>query len=235
MKKYLPNLFTLLNLASGSIGAIIALRGNLYYGALCIRLGACFDFLDGFSARVLRMPSPFGKQLDSLADLVTFGFLPTVIMYSLIESQTVNTHLPYFALLITLFSALRLAKFNLDTRQHSSFSGLPTPANAIFISTLPFMITSDQHPMLTTLLSHHYTLIGLCIVSASLLVVNMPFIAFKMTNYTWQANRTNYSFLAIILLLTLVFRTEGIALGFVLYILLSSCSLFYKKNPKDIP
>lgn len=231
MKKHLPNLFTLLNLASGSIGVIIALRGNLFYGASCIRIGACFDFLDGFAARILRMPSPFGKQLDSLADLVTFGFLPTVIMYSLIELHTSSPHLPYVALLITLFSALRLARFNLDTKQTTtSFVGLPTPANAIFISTLPFMIISDDHPMLTAILSHPYTLIIVCILSAVLLVANIPFMAFKMTDYTWHANRAKYVLLAVILLLMLFFRTEGIALGFLLYLLFSSFSHFPKSH-----
>jgi CDP-diacylglycerol---serine O-phosphatidyltransferase len=230
MKRHLPNLFTLLNLASGSIGAIVALRGNLFYGALCIRFGACFDFLDGFAARVLRIPSPFGKQLDSLADLVSFGFLPTVIMYSLIESNTTSPHLPYVSLLITLFSALRLARFNLDTKQTTIFTGLPTPANAIFISTLPFILTSDKHPLLTSILSHPYTLIGLSILSSWLLVANIPFMAFKMTNYSWQANRAKYSLLVVALLLMMIFRTEGIALGFLLYVLFSSFSQLSKRD-----
>ena len=230
MRKHLPNLFTLLNLASGSIGAIIALRGNLLYGALCIRLGACFDFLDGFAARVLRLPSPFGKQLDSLADLVTFGFLPTVIMYSLIEWQTTSQHLPYIALLITIFSALRLAQFNIDTRQNTNFLGLPTPANAIFISTLPFIITADKHPWLTTVLAHPYTLSGLSVVSAWLLIANIPFIALKFTNYTWQANRIKYLLLLAAILLIAIFRTEGIALGFLLYVLVSLVSPYLESR-----
>lgn len=230
MKRHLPNLFTLLNLASGSIGAIIALRGNLIDGALCIRLGACFDFLDGFTARVLRIPSPFGKQLDSLADLVTFGFLPTVIMYSLIELHTTSPHLPYIALLITLFSALRLAKFNVDTKQSTNFIGLPTPANAIFISTLPFILDNEQHPALTSILSHAYTLIGLSILSAGLLMANIPFMAFKMTNYTWQANRAKYILLFTVLLLMVFFRAEGIALGFLLYIFFSGLSQVNKRH-----
>jgi CDP-diacylglycerol--serine O-phosphatidyltransferase len=197
---------------------------------LCIRLGACFDFLDGFTARVLRIPSPFGKQLDSLADLVTFGFLPTVIMYSLIELHTASPHLPYVALLITLFSALRLAKFNIDTRQSTGFIGLPTPANAMFISTLPFILTSDHYPVLAALLSHPYMLIGFCVLSAGLLVANIPFMGFKMTSYTWHANRPKYILIATTLLLTLLFRTEGIALGFILYILFSSLSQLHKRH-----
>ncbi len=224
MKRHLPNLFTLLNLAVGSIGAIIALRGNLFYGALCIRIGACFDFLDGFAARVLRLPSPFGKQLDSLADLVTFGFLPAVIMYLLIEQQTTSPHLPYVALLITLFSALRLARFNLDTRQHITFIGLPTPANALFISTLPYIMTSHQHPELAGLLSHPYMLIGISIVSSWLLIANIPFIALKFTNYKWENNRLRYILLITTALLTTFFRTEGLVFSFLFYIFLSTLS-----------
>ena len=222
MTRHLPSFFTLLNLASGSIGAIIALRGNLTYGALFIRVGVFFDFLDGFSARFFHFPSQFGKQLDSLADLVTFGFLPTVIMYSLIELQTTSLHLPYVALLITLFSALRLARFNEDTRQHYTFIGLPTPANAIFISTLPFIIATDKHPWLTALVAHPYTLTAMAILSSWLLVANIPFIAFKFTTYAWHANRSKYILLLDAALLTTFFHAEGIALSFLLYVLFSS-------------
>jgi len=217
MKRHLPNLFTLFNLASGSIGAIMALRGNLVHGALCIKIGACFDFMDGFAARILRLSSPFGKQLDSLADLVTFGFLPTVIMYSLIEVQTTSQHLPYIALLITLFSALRLARFNLDTKQNSTFMGLPTPANAILISTLPGIIMADKYPWLTPILSHPYTLMAIAMISSWLLIANIPFIALKFTNYTWQENRSKYMLLLTAALFILLFGTEGIALAFLLY------------------
>jgi len=219
MKKHLPNFFTLLNLASGSIGAIIALRGNLVYGALCIRLGAIFDFLDGFTARLFHLPSPIGKQLDSLADLVTFGFLPTVIMYSLIELQTTSAHLPYVALLITLFSALRLARFNVDTRQHQVFIGLPTPANAIFISTLPFIIAADHYPRLAALVAHPYTLTAISMLSSWLLIANIPFMAFKFKTYAWHPNRPKYILLVAAVLLTIFLRTEGIALSILLYIL----------------
>lgn len=222
MKRYLPNFFTLLNLASGSIGTIMALKGNLTYGALCIRLGAFFDFLDGFLARFFHFSSQLGKQLDSLADLVTFGFLPTVIMYSLIELQTTSPHLPYVALLITLFSALRLARFNVDTRQHYTFVGLPTPGNAIFISTLPFIIATNKHPWLTTLVAHPYALTAIAIFSSWLLIANIQFMAFKFTTYAWHPNRSKYILLLATALLTTFFHAEGIALSFLLYILFSS-------------
>lgn len=229
MRRHLPNFFTLLNLASGSIGAIIALRGNLAHGALCINLGAFFDFLDGFLARLFCYPSPFGKQLDSLADLVTFGFLPTVIMYSLIELQTTSLHLPYIALLITLFSALRLARFNIDTRHHQVFVGLPTPANAIFISTLPFIMAADNHSWLKAWIAHAYTLTAMTILSSCLLVANIPFVAFKFTTYGWHPNRARYILLLATSLLILLFRTEGVVLSFLLYIL---CSSLLQRSPK---
>ena len=129
MTRYVPNVLTLLNLISGSVGVILSLEDNLIYGALCINLGALFDFLDGLLARSFCHASDFGKHLDSLADLISFGLLPSVIMYALIELHTNSPHLPYVALLITLFSALRLARFNLGDTPLETFVGLPTPAN----------------------------------------------------------------------------------------------------------
>jgi CDP-diacylglycerol--serine O-phosphatidyltransferase len=230
MKRHLPNFLTLLNLASGSIGTILALKGDLIHAALLIKVGACFDFLDGFAARALRVHSPLGKQLDSLADLITFGFLPTVIMYSLIELRNPSTLLPYITLLITLCAALRLANFNIDTAQKDVFLGLSTTAYGIFVSTLPDVIARNHYPAISHILAHPYTLIMLSVLGSLLLVSKIPFMAFKFNNYSWKANHIKYLFMLIVICFIVLFRTEGIALSMLLYIILGSALQKYSKK-----
>ncbi|ACE05539.1 CDP-diacylglycerol/serine O-phosphatidyltransferase [Candidatus Amoebophilus asiaticus 5a2] len=233
MKKHLPNFLTLLNLASGSIGVILALKGNLIYAALLIRIGACFDFLDGFVARALRVHSSLGKQLDSLADLITFGFLPTVIMFSLLELQSSSPFLPYIAILITLCAALRLAKFNIDIAQKDVFLGLSTTAYGIFISTLPNVITRNNYPAISHILAHPYTLATLSILGSLLLVSNIPFIAFKFSGYSWRANRIKYIFILTAAFLIGGWRIEGVALSMLLYIVFGSTLQKYSKQKRS--
>jgi CDP-diacylglycerol---serine O-phosphatidyltransferase len=226
MRKYVPNFFTLLNLTVGSLGAILALQGKLIHAALCIWAGAFFDFCDGSLARLLKAYSPLGRQLDSLADLITFGCLPASIIYVLISQHTTAAYLPYMALLIPNFSALRLARFNIDTRQQNVFIGLPVPANGIFISTLPMIITTNKYAWLTNLLTEPYALIFLAILTSYLLIANIKLMAFKFTTYTWYPNRFKYGFLLTAALLILFLRTEGVALSIVFYVLASIvCSL----------
>lgn len=222
MKKHLPNFLTLLNLASGGIGTILALKGNLVDGALFIRVGAFFDFLDGFAARALRLHSPLGKQLDSLADLITFGFLPTVIMYSLLELESSSNQLPYITLLITLCAALRLAKFNISTNQKNVFLGLSTTALGLFISTLPPIIAHNNYPELNNILTQPYTLVILSVLGSILLVTKIPFMAFKFEGYAWQPNRMRYLFVSIALICVAIWHMEGIALSMLLYIIFGS-------------
>jgi len=224
MKKYLPNLFTLLNLTTGILGVILALKGNLTHAALCIWLGAFFDFLDGWLARLFSAYAPLGQQLDSLADLVTFGCLPASIMYELISTQTSSTYLPYVALLIPNLSALRLARFNIDARQKNVFIGLPVPANGVLISTLPWMITANKYTWLTALLTQPYALVILVILTSYLLIANIQLMAFKFTTYAWYPNRFKYGFLLTASLLVLLLRAEGLALSVVLYVLVSIVS-----------
>lgn len=224
MKKYLPNFFTLFNLTIGSLGAILALKGNLTHAALCIWLGVFFDFFDGWLARLLKAYSPLGQQLDSLADLITFGWLPASIIYELISKQTSLAYLPYIALLIPNFSALRLARFNIDNRQQNVFIGLPVPANGMFISTLPLMIAANKYAWLTTLLTNPYALVVLVILTSYLLIANIKLMAFKFTTYIWYPNRFKYSFLLTAALLILLLRAEGLALSIVLYVLASIVS-----------
>ncbi|OJW67416.1 MAG: CDP-diacylglycerol--serine O-phosphatidyltransferase [Candidatus Amoebophilus sp. 36-38] len=233
MKKHLPNFLTLLNLASGSIGTILALKGDLIYGALFIRVGACFDFLDGLVARALGLSSPLGKQLDSLADLITFGFLPTVIMYSLLELNTPSTELPYIALLITLCAALRLAKFNIDAGQKHVFLGLSTTALGILISTLPPIIANNHYPTISYLLTQPYTLVALSVFGSVLLITRIPFMAFKFNGYKWEANRIKYIFLLVGICFVIIWRVEGIALSMLMYIILGSLLQKYADTKRD--
>lgn len=208
MKKHLPNLFTLLNLTLGCVGALWALQGHLTAAAGCLWLGALCDFLDGFLARLLHAYSPLGQQLDSLADLLTFGWLPASIMYRLISQQA--TYLPYIALLLPIFGALRLARFNLNTQQQDTFTGLPIPAQGLLISTLP-LITPPW-------LAHPYTLATLVVVLALLMVSPFRFMALKFNTYAWHPNRFRYTFLLVATGLILCFQAHGLALSLLGYI-----------------
>src|SRR5690606_26151264 len=142
--KHLPNFITLCKLFCGCIGIVVVLEGHVTYAAYLIWLAALLDFLDGFVARLLHAYSPIGKELDSLADMVTFGVLPSIIMFVLLQEKTEGAYWHWIAFVIAACSALRLAKFNVDTRQSDSFIGLPTPANALFISALPFIIMGNS-------------------------------------------------------------------------------------------
>lgn len=230
MQQYLPNFLTLLNLISGSVGTILALKGYLTYAAFCIWLGAFFDFFDGLVARLLKAYSPLGQQLDSLADLVTFGCLPASIIYELLSAQTASCYLPFMALFITCCAALRLARFNIDTKQNHEFTGLPVPAHGLFISTLPWIITADEYAWLTSFLTQPHTLIGLVILTSYLLIAPIQLMAFKFATYAWYPNRYKYGFLLTATLLVLLLRAEGLALSIVLYVLVSITSRLKKTN-----
>lgn len=221
MRKYVPNFFTLLNLTIGSLGIIRALKGHLTDAALCIWIGAFFDFLDGWIARMLKACSPFGQQLDSLADLITFGCLPASIMYELINNQTSSAYVPYMALLMISCAALRLARFNTAAKQQHVFTGLPVPANGILISTFPWIIINGQYTWLVYFLTQPHTLVSLTMLTSYLLIANIKLMAFKFTNYAWYPNRLKYMFLLTATLLVLFFRAEGLALSVVLYVAIS--------------
>ncbi|MEL6358481.1 MAG: CDP-diacylglycerol--serine O-phosphatidyltransferase [Bacteroidota bacterium] len=229
MKKHLPNFFTLLNLTLGGLGAIWALQGYLTHAALCLWLGAVCDFLDGLLARLFQTHSPLGVQLDSLADLMTFGWLPASIMYQLIGQYTTSP-LPYIALLLPIFAALRLARFNLDNRQQYTFSGLPTPAQGLFISTLPCILAANKYPWLTTWLARPYPLALLVVLLAILMVAPIRLTAFKFTTHGWQPNRLRYTLLLATILLTLLFQAEGLALSLLVYI--ATAAYTTPKSPK---
>lgn len=193
--KHLPNALTSCNLFCGCVAIVLVLNGNLEAGAWLTLLAAVFDFADGMAARLLKSHSDIGKELDSLADCVTFGVLPGTILYSLLLKSTDVTWLPFAGFIISIFSALRLAKFNVDTRQTSSFLGLPTPANALFINFLPLFLLKMPDSLVAQWLGQVPVLLAITVVFSGLLVSEIPLFSLKFKSLAWQANRVAYVFL----------------------------------------
>jgi len=220
--KNLPNVITCLNLYAGCLACVMALMYGNYTGAfIFILLAACFDFLDGFVARLIKAYSPLGAQLDSLADVVSFGMAPGFIIYSFLSASSVGvpfaTNIPFLAFLIPIFAALRLAKFNVDSRQTSSFLGLPVPANGLFwgalIPSIP--LVESNHTVST------FFIVTLVVIFCLLMVSELPMFSLKFTHYKWNGNEYPYIMILATLLLTAFFQLFGICLAIVFYIFLS--------------
>ncbi len=184
----IPNLFTLANLLSGTIGILYISQNGPDKAIYFVLAGGFFDFFDGFLARRLKVNSLIGKELDSLADMVTFGVLPGMTMFYMIQATTDNLYLPYIGFLITAFSALRLAKFNVDERQSDTFYGLNTPANTMFITGLPFVSLAFLHTL--------PALITLTVIFSGLLIMDVKMFALKFKSLGWKENQ--WKFLALI-------------------------------------
>lgn len=224
ISRHIPNIVTCCNLFCGCIAAVMAFQTCYEAATLFIILGAVFDFFDGMLARLFLVSGPLGKELDSLADDITFGFAPSAIVFSLFKEVTypdfllpIAEYVPYAAFLIAVFSALRLGKFNIDPRQSSSFIGLPTPANALFWGSL----VVGGYDFLTSSAFNALYLLGLVVVMSFLLVAEMPMFSLKFKNFSWKANKVSYVFLLVCIPLLLVFRLSGFAAVIVWYILLS--------------
>lgn len=201
VKKHIPNAITCCNLFSGCVACVMAFTGKFELAMLFIVLGAVFDFFDGMVARLLGVSSPLGVQMDSLADDITFGLAPATVIFSFMKNVLVYPAflgafagvLPYFAFLIAVFSACRLAKFNIDTRQTTSFIGLPTPANALFWSSL---IVGGKEWLLG--MEHAWVLIiGLIFLFSYFLISEIPMFSMKFKNLSWNSNKTRYIFLLV--------------------------------------
>ena len=226
MKKHIPNMLTCCNLISGCIATYFAFQGCSREALLCIVIGAVFDFFDGMVARLLHVSSPIGKELDSLADCITFGFAPSAMLFSFLGSFHVHqVFLPFLAFIMAAFSALRLAKFNLDERQSLGFIGLPTPANALFwgalIVSLEFQSCCEVCQRSDYLL---YILLALLFVSCYLLVSEIPMFALKFKQWGWKGNEVKYVFLLTSLLLIVFLGITGIAAAIAWYVVLSVCT-----------
>lgn len=219
IKSQIPNSLTLLNLLSGVIGILFVLQGKVESGAYFIFLSAFFDFLDGFAARLLNVAGEIGKQLDSLADLVSFGVLPGFIIFKICESNTELIWLPYLTLILPLLSAYRLAKFNIDTRQSDRFIGLPTPANALFFSTLLFL--GDKWEVIDSWIQNPWVMVVLTWIFSILLVSEIPLIALKFKTFSFSSNRFRYGLIGLALLMLAFFGLGGIPLIIVAYLALS--------------
>ncbi|MEM8845720.1 MAG: CDP-alcohol phosphatidyltransferase family protein [Bacteroidota bacterium] len=238
MKQHIPNFITLLNLFSGCVAVVFAVLNKLEVAALFVFLGIFFDFLDGLAARLLNVQSEIGVQLDSLADMVTSGVVPGIVMFQLLNMSQPSgwnvgffgsdlTLLSFFGFVITLASAYRLAKFNIDENQVSSFVGLPTPANTLLILSLPLILLYHSNDTLNSVILNQWFLLAITILSAILLNAKIELFALKFKNWSFKGNEVRYLFLigSLVLLLTLKFLAVPVII--VIYILLSAVT-----NPK---
>lgn len=248
IKKHIPNAITCCNLLCGCLAIVQAFQGHLVYTAYLVGLAAIFDFFDGFAARMLRVTSPIGKDLDSLADMVTFGVVPGVVMYQLLNSslfsfsaqaheqalgqtnQGILGWIVYVAFLIPVFSAIRLAKFNNDNRQTSSFIGLPTPANAILICSFPLILAFTRSSQFQQIILNPFFLVIMSVVMSILLVAEIPLFALKFRTFSWVGNRTRYIFLILCVILLILFQFVGIPMIILLYVIMSINSNYFARR-----
>ncbi len=236
IRQHIPNTITIFNLLSGVISLTLTFKGDYVNASLFIFLAAVFDFLDGNAARMLNAHSDLGKQLDSLADMVSFGVAPGVMIFQMISVQCAGScnifermHLtPYLAMLIPVCSALRLAKFNIDPRQEVNFIGLPTPANAIFFASIPLVLFvqpglfSFVHvDFLVTFFSNTRALTILAVFFSYLLISDFKIFSMKFKNMGWQGNELRYILLIISLVMFLLFFLSAIPIIIMVYILMS--------------
>ena len=251
IKRHIPNLFTLLNLLSGMIAVLMAVSDKLAEAAFFVFLGIFFDFFDGFFARKFNVQGELGKQLDSLADVVTSGVVPGIVMFQLMllagtgkmfmelssetgswqgYYQTLYYFIPFTGFVITLASAFRLANFNIDVRQSSSFIGLPTPAMSIFIVSLPLILMYSENSFFIEMLGNIYVLIGITIGGSYLMNAEIPLFALKFKNYKWKGNEMKYVFLAATIGMLVTLKTVAVPLTIILYIILSMIDNRSKKK-----
>lgn len=236
IKKHIPNILTCGNLLCGLLGITLVLSSPIEHlgmpWLLYLNIAAgIFDFLDGLMARVLKVSSSIGKELDSLADMVSFGVLPGMILFQMMQQNFVpsnsfeafiqdnNTYIPYLAFLIPVFSALRLAKFNIDTRQSDSFIGVPTPANTLFIIGLAYIYIQENSVF--AFLTNPISLVLLCLILSYMMVAELPLIALKFKNLSWLPNKMRYLLIISTIILFLIFSFTAIPIIIILYIILS--------------
>jgi CDP-diacylglycerol--serine O-phosphatidyltransferase len=234
LKTHIPNLITLINLLCGCIALVFAGEANFEMAFFFVGLGIFFDFFDGFFARLFHVSSPLGLQLDSLADMVTSGVVPGFVLFKML-SNSVNSdpsliYLPYLGFIITLGSCYRLANFNIDTRQSHSFIGLPTPANALFILSLPLILKNSDSILVLELLINPWVLLFVAVLSAFILNAEIPLFALKIKKFNLKDNALQLFFLLISILLLVYLQFLGVALTIVFYVLLSIIINKFKAN-----
>jgi CDP-diacylglycerol--serine O-phosphatidyltransferase len=235
MKKEIPNLLTLGNLLAGCIGLWFVMQGDLVSASYCIFISLVCDFFDGFLARALQAYSDLGKELDSLADMVSFGVLPAFILFSLVEQScgsqcTVGLfgfYKPFMVFTLALMSAYRLAKFNIDTRQSDQFIGVPTPANGLLIASLPLILRFQ--PEFSPYILHFQGLLIYAVLMSYLLVCELPLLAFKFKTWDWKSNQVKFIFLIFCIAALVMLKFAAIPVLVISYILLSG--LIFLLNP----
>lgn len=241
-KKNIPNSITLLNLLSGLIAVMFAAINQLEMAAYFVFLGIFFDYFDGFAARLLNIEGALGKQLDSLADVVTSGVVPGIVMFQLIRQSlgqwtepiwftTVDKleWLPFLGLVITLASAYRLANFNIDNRQTTSFIGLPTPALTLFILAMPLILNHNPTAGVNAIIKNPIILIIITLLGSYLMNSNIKMFALKFKTYGLKENYIKYLFLVLSIILLLIFHYLAIPIILILYILISVLQMFIVK------
>lgn len=235
IKKHIPNTITLLNLASGLLAVIAVFKGYYDEAFIFVCLGIFFDFWDGFLARKFKVSGELGLQLDSLADVVTSGVVPGLMLFKLFqdiqEDDTSKYFLteefyymgfvPYLGFIITLASAYRLAKFNIDTRQTDSFIGLPTPANALLIMSIPMIQYAGTHEWLVEALYNPFVLLAITVLSAYMLNAEIPLFSLKMKDFSWEKNKLQVIFLALSVVLLFLIGFTALPVIILLYVALS--------------
>ena len=243
IKKHIPNTITCLNLISGCIATYWAFLGDYELALLFIVIGAVFDFFDGMSARLLHVSSPIGKELDSLADDITFGFAPSAIVFDWLHTLFLSQITPssdfaaymlaiasYSAFIMAAFSALRLAKFNLDERQAMGFIGLPTPANALFWGSLIVGLGDE----IATLPYAPWIVIAMVFITSCLLVSEIPMFALKFKTWGWKGNEVKYIFLLTCIPLLLLLGVSGLAAIIAWYVILSAINAHFFNAPDSL-
>ena len=228
MKKHIPNTITCCNLISGCIATWFAFQGDYGMALLFIVIGAVFDFFDGMSARLLHVSSEIGKELDSLADDITFGFAPSAIVFSYLCSFHIHLiFVPFLAFVMAAFSALRLAKFNLDERQAMGFIGLPTPANALFWGSL----IVGLHQSGFSFEGLEWVILAGVFLSCYLLVAEIPMFALKFKQWGWKGNEIKYIFILSCVPILLLLGIIGLAVIIAWYVILSVATNKSAKKP----
>jgi CDP-diacylglycerol--serine O-phosphatidyltransferase len=233
IKAQVPNFFTMLNLFCGCVALVFVAEFKFELAFYLVCLGIFFDFFDGFFARKFNVAGPLGVQLDSLADMVTSGVVPGYVMYRLlafenefmtvsVDEEVFNYYYMYFlGFIITLGACYRLAKFNIDTRQSDSFIGLPTPANALFFTSLPLVISAFSDSFLSEILINKWILLALTFLSAYVMNAEIPLFSLKIKNFSFAKYKLQIFFLAISILMLILLQIVAVPLIIVFYVLLS--------------
>jgi len=241
IKKHIPNLITLINLFCGCIAVVFVAKAietgdssNFEMAFYFVCLGIFFDFFDGFFARLFKVSSPLGLQLDSLADMVTSGVAPGFVMYSLFLNSAhelgTNPAIPFLGFIVTLGSCYRLANFNIDTRQTDSFIGLPTPANSLFILSLPLVLKFSDSLLMLEILTNQWVLLVITLCSAYILNAEIPLFSLKIKKFNLKDNALQVIFLLVSIVLVVLLQYIAIPLIIIFYVLLSIVNnLFLKK------